>query len=235
MKPAIFCWSGGKDSAYALHQVLQEQQYEVKYLLTNINDHFQRITMHGVREALLNQQAEAIGIPLLKMRVREGSNAEYEQNMEKLLLQVKAEGVTHVIFGDIFLEDLREYREQNLQKVGLQAVFPLWKKDTRQLIDSFIAEGFKTIVCCIDDAALDETWVGRDIDADFVAALPPVVDPCGENGEYHTFCYQAPYFSRAITFTLGEKIYKPLPINTNAVCSSPSQTRGFWFCDLIPA
>ena len=235
MKPAIFCWSGGKDSAYALYQVLQDKQYEVKYLLTTINDQFQRISMHGVRESLLDLQAAAIGIPLLKVRVREGSNAEYERGMEKLLLQAKAEGVSHVVFGDIFLEDLRQYREQNLQKVGLLGVFPLWKQDTHQLINRFMADGFKTIVCCTNDAYLDERWVGRDIDASFVAELPPSVDPCGENGEYHTFCYQAPYFSRAIALTVGEKIYRPLTINTNAESSSISQTPGFWFCDLIPA
>lgn len=125
---ALFCWSGGKDSAMALHHVLEEGKYEVVALLTTLNLTFKRISMHGVREELLEQQVKAIGLPLLKVYVSEGTNTEYEQAMEKLLLEQKAKGVTKVIFGDIFLEDLRAYREKNLEKVGLNAVFPLWKK-----------------------------------------------------------------------------------------------------------
>ncbi|MCB1660720.1 MAG: ATP-binding protein, partial [Pseudomonadales bacterium] len=145
MKQAIFCWSGGKDSAYALHQILQAAEYEVKYLLTTINGEFGRISMHGVRESLLEQQAAAIGIPLLKVKVYQGSNSEYEQQMAQTLLQAKAEGISHVIFGDIFLADLRAYREKNLAQVGLEAVFPLWQKNTTQLINDFITQDFKTI------------------------------------------------------------------------------------------
>lgn len=234
MKQAIFCWSGGKDSAYALHQILQAGEYEVKYLLTTINGEFQRISMHGVRELLLEQQASAIGIPLLKVKVYQGSNSEYEQQMAQTLLQAKAEGISHVIFGDIFLADLRAYREKNLAQVGLEAVFPLWQKNTTQLINDFIAQGFKTITCCVSDAYLNEQWVGREINQQFVAELPAQVDACGENGEYHSFCYDAPYFKHAVAFELGEKVYKPLEIkSTDAVCSSDNQTQGFWFCDLI--
>ena len=234
MKKAIFCWSGGKDSAYALHQILQAGEYDVKYLLTTINGEFKRISMHGVRESLLEQQAMMIGIPLLKVMVYEGSNVEYEQQMAHTLLQAKAEGVTHVIFGDIFLADLRTYREQNLAKVGLEAVFPLWQKNTQQLIEDFVAQGFKTVTCCVSDAYLDETWVGRDINHAFIEELPSQVDACGENGEYHTFCYDAPYFKQAIAVAIGEKVYKPLLIKTtDAVCQSDNQTKGFWFCDLL--
>ena len=231
---AIFCWSGGKDSSYALHKILSEKQFEVKYLLTTVNEKFKRISMHGVRQELLHLQASSLGIPLLKVFVSEGTNTEYEQQMEKTLLDVKAEGISHVIFGDIFLEDLRAYREKNLAKVDMKAVFPLWKINTRWLIEDFVDKGFKTITCCINDGYLSEDWAGREIDKLFIQELPDTVDPCGENGEFHTFCFGGPIFNRKIDFTIGEKIYKPLIVETDSVCTSTSSTKGFWFCDLIP-
>ncbi len=230
---ALFCWSGGKDSAYCLHKVLSENLFDVRYLMTTVNDTFKRISMHGVREELLDKQIESIGIPSIKIRIKEGSNSEYEQLMERALLKAKEEGITHVIFGDIFLEDLRMYRENNLAKVGLQAVFPLWKMNTAALIRDFIDKKFKTITCCINDGYFDETWVGREIDGQFIAQLPHQVDPCGENGEYHTFCYEGPLFRKAIPVSCGEKIYKPLDYPLDAVCKSTVQTKGFWYCDLI--
>ncbi len=233
---AIFSWSGGKDSSYCLDQVLNDGQYEVCYLLTTLNHNFKRVSMHGVREGLLDAQAASIGLPLLKAWVKEGTNEEYERQMEAILLQAKSEGIEYVIFGDIFLEDLRAYRENNLAKVGMKAVFPLWKMDTAQLINSFIAQGFKTVTCCVNDAYLNESWVGIDIDKPFIERLPSQVDPCGENGEFHTFCYQGPIFKTAINFTIGEKIYKPLEIKMAAddVCTSAAKVKGFWFCDLLP-
>ena len=233
---AVFCWSGGKDSAYCLHKVLSEKSFDVKYLLTTMNDEFKRISMHGVREALLDKQVEAIGIPLLKVKVREGTNNEYEKQMEAVLLKAKSEGINHVIFGDIFLEDLRVYRENNLAKLKMKAVFPLWKKDTTFLINDFIKQGFKTITCCVNDGYLSEEWVGREIDNSFIKQLPTNVDPCGENGEYHTFCYDGPLFKNKIEFTGGEKVYKALQVKTDDTCatSSPIITKGFWFYDLIP-
>lgn len=228
---AIFCWSGGKDSAYTLHKVLTEGQFDVKYLLTTINGTFRRISMHGVREELLDLQAEAIGIPLLKVRVSEGTNSEYEKLMEATLLKAKAEGIEHVIFGDIFLEDLRTYRENNLAKVGMRGVFPIWKQDTTFLINDFVKKGFRTVLCCTNDAYLGRDWAGREIDQNFIDQLPKGVDPCGENGEYHTFCYEGPLFINKIEFTLGEKVYKPLEMKT----TETSNTKGFWFCDLLPA
>lgn len=206
MKPkAIFCWSGGKDSALALYKVLQQNNYEVVALLTTLNAQFKRISMHGVREDLLDKQALSVGLPLIKMYVSEGTNAEYEKNMETLLLQYKAQGVTKVIFGDIFLEDLRTYREKNLAKVGLDAVFPLWKKDTYKLIDEFLNLGFKTVTCCVNDAYLAEDKVGEEITFNFINTLPSIVDPCGENGEFHTFCYDGPLFKTLVKFNIGEK------------------------------
>jgi uncharacterized protein (TIGR00290 family) len=233
---AIFSWSGGKDSSYCLHKVLTENVYEVCYLLTTVNANFKRVSMHGVREELLDEQANAIGIPLLKVWVTEGTNTEYEKQMEALLVKAKSEGIEHVIFGDIFLEDLRTYRETNLARVNMKAVFPLWKINTTQLIDDFIKQGFKTITCCVNDGYLNEAWVGKEIDTKFINELPDNVDPCGENGEYHTFCYDGPLFEKPISFTTGEKIYKPLYIKTtDDICSSNVVTKGFWFIDLMPA
>jgi uncharacterized protein (TIGR00290 family) len=232
---AIMCWSGGKDSTYCLYKVLSEELFDVKYLLTTVNEYFHRISMHGVREELLDLQAQAICLPLLKVGVSDGTNKEYEQKMEKVLLQAKAEGITHVIFGDIFLEDLRTYREKNLAKIGMTAVFPIWKMDTTALINDFIEQKFKTVVVCTNDGYLGKDWVGRGIDLDFLRELPASVDPCGENGEYHTFCYDGPLFQRKIDFTLGEKVYRSLETKNTDSCSLPSeiQTRGFWFCDLL--
>ena len=234
---AIFCWSGGKDSSYCLYKVLSENIFDVNYLLTTINDTFKRISMHGVREELLDIQCESVGIPLLKVRVSEGTNDEYEKQMEAVLLQAKSEGIDTVIFGDIFLEDLRTYREANLAKVGMKAIFPLWKMDTSTLIKDFIDLQFKTIVCCTNDGYLGDEWTGREIDKSFVEQLPADVDPCGENGEYHTFCFAGPLFKKKIDFTIGEKIYKALEVKTDTDCTLPGNnaTKGFWFCDLIPA
>lgn len=232
----IFSWSGGKDSSYCLHKVLQEDIFDVKYLLTTVNENFKRVSMHGVREELLDMQADSIGIPLLKVMVKEGTNAEYELQMEALLKKAKAEGITLVVFGDIFLEDLKVYRENNLAKVGMKAVFPIWKTDTTILIKDFIAKDFKTITCCVNDGYLNETWVGKEIDAAFVKDLPTNVDACGENGEYHTFCYEGPIFKKKIDFSVGEKIYKPLEIKTtdSSLCTTNTVTKGFWFVDLVP-
>lgn len=230
----IFCWSGGKDSALALYKIVLEDKYEIVSLLTTLNAVFKRVSMHGVREELLEQQAASIGLPLVKMYVTEGTNAEYEKEMEKLLLEYKAKGVTKVIFGDIFLVDMRSYRENNLSKVGLKAEFPLWKKNTTELINEFLKLNFKTITCCVNDAYLNEEKVGVEIDPEFIKSLPENVDPCGENGEYHTFCYDGPIFKKTIRFTVGEKIYKPLEIKKSDCDLESSQTKGFWFCDLIP-
>ena len=233
---AIFCWSGGKDSSYCLHKVLTEKLFDVKYLLTTVNDQFKRISMHGVREELLDAQAAAIGLPLLKVRVSAGTNAEYEKQMATVLLKAKSEGITNVIFGDIFLEDLKKYREANLAKLGMKGIFPIWKMDTSELIKDFISQGFKAVVCCANDGWLGEEWAGREIDGAFIKELPATVDPCGENGEFHTFCYNGPLFKKKINFTVGKKVYKPLEEKTADACALPSNvtTKGFWFCDLLP-
>lgn len=230
----LFCWSGGKDSALALYKVILEDRYEILALLTTLNETLKRVSMHGVREELLKQQAISIGLPLVKMYVNEGTNAEYENEMEVVLLEYKAKGVSKIIFGDIFLEDLRLYRENNLSKVGLHAEFPLWKKNTKELINEFIKLNFKTITCCVNDAYLNEYKVGVEVDSEFIKSLPENVDLCGENGEFHTFCYDGPIFKTPIRFLIGEKIYKPLEIKKMEGDLEKSATKGFWFCDLIP-
>ena len=234
MIPAVFCWSGGKDSALCLYKVREEKKYDVRFLLTTVSEEFRRISMHGVREELLEEQARQAGIPLIKIYVREGTNSEYEARMEEMLLSLKRQGIHHVIFGDIFLQDLREYREKNLAKVEMQGIFPLWKKDTKKLAEEFLSLGFKTYTCCTNDAYLGKEWVGRRLDENFLSELPPNVDPCGENGEYHTFCFQGPIFRFPIDVSIGEKIYRHLEIKQASDCNLPqSQTKGFWYCDLF--
>lgn len=216
-----------------MYRTIVENRYDVSYLLTTVNKHVQRVSMHGVREALLQAQAEALGVPLLKVEMEESSNEAYERQMESVLLKAKAEGIEHVIFGDIFLEDLRAYREANLAKVGMKAVFPLWGRATDELLREFIAKDFRTLLCCTNDAYLGEDWLGREIDERFLRELPAGVDPCGENGEYHTFCFDGPVFRKKIDFLCGETVYKPLDINTAENPGMPV-TKGFWFIDLLP-
>ncbi|MGH7950519.1 MAG: diphthine--ammonia ligase [Limisphaerales bacterium] len=238
----VFCWSGGKDSALALNRILRDDRYEIVSLLTTCNEHFQRVSMHGVRLELLNKQAEAIGLPLEKIFMsRRSSNDEYQQKMSACLLAHKSRGVSACVFGDIFLEDLKRWREENLAKVGMRGIFPIWKNDSRELIREFIALDFGTVICCVNDAYLGEDSVGRNIDEEFIRALPANVDPCGENGEFHSFAFAGPVFKQPLKFKLGDKVYRPVEVThpsdstTSYVCpSSPRQTKGFWFCDLLP-
>jgi uncharacterized protein (TIGR00290 family) len=236
----VFCWSGGKDSALALHRLRVEGRYDVVSLLTTCNEHFQRVSMHGVRVELLERQAAAIGLPLEKVFVSQrSSNEEYQQKMSACLLAHKARGVTACAFGDIFLEDLKRWREENLAKVGMRGIFPIWKIDTRELMREFFALDFSTVICCVNDAYLGEDAVGRNIDADFIDSLPADVDPCGENGEFHSFAFAGPIFQQPLRIKAGEKVYRPVeekhPGATSDVCPLPGarRTRGFWFCELL--
>lgn len=232
-KKAIFNWSSGKDSALALCKTLKENKFEVTSLLTSINKEFQRISMHGVHVSLLEKQAESLGLPLIKMELpKEPSMEEYRNIMSKTMSEIRQNGVTHSIFGDIFLEDLKKYREDQLQSIGMKGVFPLWKIDTQNLIKEFLDLGFKTIVTCVNETYLDKSFAGRIIDEDFLKDLPKNVDPCGENGEFHTFCFDGPIFKNPIEFEIGEivkKTYtKPKTDNDNE-----EGEYVFWFCDLI--
>jgi uncharacterized protein (TIGR00290 family) len=228
MQKAIFCWSGGKDSSLALYKVLQQKQFEVCYLLTTISGKHKRVAMHGIREELLDAQAAAIGIPQLKVYTYEPTNEAYEKAMETTLLRAKEEGIEHVLFGDIFLEDLRQYRERNLEKVGMKAVFPLWKQDTGKLIDEFLALGFKTVVCCVNANCLDKQHVGKLLSRAFIKSLPAGVDVCGENGEFHTFCFEGPLFKYPVPVHVKDIVYKPLAATDNS-----SNAKGFWYSEIV--
>jgi uncharacterized protein (TIGR00290 family) len=233
--PVIMSWSGGKDSSYALHELLKDPRCEVKYLLSTFNGNYRRLSMHGVREELIEAQASSIGIPLIKVYVYDASNTEYEQRMSEILLKVKAEGIGTIAFGDIFLQDLRRYREDQMNSIGMKCMFPIWKKDTKWLANDFIEKGFRTVTCCVNDGILDEKWCGRIIDSTFLAELPPGVDHCGENGEFHSFCYNAPIFTKPINVRIGEKIYRTMHINADdhPATNIDPVNRGFWFSDLL--
>ena len=236
---SFFNWSGGKDSALALYHLLKDKNYSVEKLLTNINGEYKRISMHGVREALLQQQSDAIGIPLQKLVLSEQpSMAEYEKHMMDTMTQLQEEKFTHSVFGDIFLEDLKEYRETQLGKVGMTAVFPIWKRDTTELIHEFIDLGFKTIVVCVNEKHLDKSFCGRIIDKDFIKDLPGNVDACGENGEFHTFVFDGPIFKHPVPFTNGDIVHRkyiaPKDQNDNCFQHAINEEYGFYFCDLLP-
>lgn len=235
MKPkALFNWSSGKDSALALYKILQEDQYEVKTLLTSINKEFQRISMHGVHVLLLEQQAALLNIPLTKMELpKEPSMEEYQEIMNTTMSEIQAQGITHSIFGDIFLEDLRQYREKQLNSIGMQSVFPLWKQNTATLIQEFLKLGFKTIVTCVNGTYLDKSFAGRIIDQQFLDDLPENVDPCGENGEFHTFTFDGPLFKSPVLFEIGETVKKTYP-KPKSNPEDQDEDYVFWFCDLIP-
>lgn len=235
MKPkALFNWSSGKDSALALYKILQDDEYEVKTLLTSINKEFQRISMHGVHVLLLERQASHLGIPLTKMELpKEPSMEEYQRVMNATMNEIQAQGITHSIFGDIFLEDLRQYREKQLNTIGIQAVFPLWKQNTSDLIREFLKLGFKTIVTCVNGMYLDKSFAGRVIDQQFLDDLPKNVDPCGENGEFHTFTFDGPIFKNPVQFEIGETVKKTYP-KPKSNPEDRDEEYVFWFCDLLP-
>lgn len=241
----IFNWSGGKDSSLCLYKILQENKYDVLCLLTSINEKYQRISMHGVRVELLEAQTKSIGIPLVKMEIPEMPTMEiYEKTMSKTLTALKEQGATASVFGDIFLDDLRVYRENKLSEINLKGIFPLWKKSTNQLIREFIDLGFKTIVSCVNANYLDKSFVGRIIDEDFLNDLPENVDPCGENGEFHTFVFDGPLFKEPLSIETGEIVYKEYTPSQKKDddsydCSKPNdETKekvdyGFWYCDIL--
>jgi uncharacterized protein (TIGR00290 family) len=217
----VLAWSGGKDSAMALHALLTNGQYHVVSLLTTICELYGRISHHGVRVELLKQQAAALGIPLHEIYLS-GANCsmeDYEAVMAKVMLEYKEKGVLTVAFGDVFLQDLREYREHNLAKVGAKAIFPIWHRDTTEIVRTFIGLGFKAYLTCVDGEKLGRAFAGRPIDADLMRDLPDRVDPCGENGEFHSFVYDGPIFRRPVDLSVGEIVLRDVR----------------YFADLVPA
>ena len=222
-------WSGGKDAALALYYLQRQNEYEIAGLLTSINSQYDRVSMHGVRRSLLEQQVKSIGLPLDILAIPGVvSMDDYDRLMKWKMASFKEQNITHAAFGDIFLEDLRMYRENKLQENKIESVFPLWKRNTTELVREILALGFKTITVCVNANLLDESFVGRVVDEQFLADLPPNVDPCGENGEFHTFVFDGPIFSKPIEFKIGEKVYRTYEAPENANWNS-----AFWYCDLI--
>jgi len=220
MENVLVSWSGGKDSAIALYEILKTQNYQISALLTTVTEDYNRISMHGVRSILLERQVASLGFPLEKVLIpKNASNEEYESNMGQVLARYKETGVSSVVFGDIFLEDLRRYREEKLASLGMRGIFPLWKSETRELALSLNVLGFKAISTCVDSQMLGRQFAGRQIDAQFLTELPPGVDPCGENGEYHSFVFDGPIFKESVAYTPGEVVLRE---------------NRFFYCDLIP-
>jgi uncharacterized protein (TIGR00290 family) len=217
-EPVIISWSGGKDSALALAESLRDDSYEVMGLLTTVTRDYDRISMHGVRRALLWEQAVSLRLPLTEAVIGAGaSNTEYEAAFAASLAEFRAAGVRRVVFGDLFLADIRAYRERQLAALGMQCLFPVWGRDTTKLAGEFVAAGYRAVLCCVDPRRLDGPFCGREFDAALLGDLPEGVDPCGENGEFHTFVYDGPIFDRPVACRRGEVVSRD----------------GFWYCDLV--
>ncbi|MFD2720532.1 ATP-binding protein [Hymenobacter monticola] len=242
-QPAIFNWSGGKDSALALYKVQQSGQYRIQTLLTTVSEPYQRISMHGVRTTLLDRQTASLGLPCRQLFLPETPSMDaYERLMASTMDELRRAGAATAIFGDIFLEDLRRYREEKLAAAGWEAIFPLWGVPTSELMREFLSLGFKTITTCVNDRYLDQSFVGCVIDEQFLRDLPPNVDPCGENGEFHTFVFDGPNFREPVAFEKGEIVhrrYTPAPKNNDAdyECGADADPspfdNGFWYCNLV--
>jgi uncharacterized protein (TIGR00290 family) len=223
-KKILLSWSSGKDSAWTLHvlrqrALLQRDEVEVVGLLTTINTHFQRVAMHGTRHALLKAQAEAARLPLWEVPLPwPCSNEVYEQAMSAACTSALQQGISAIAFGDLFLEDVRRYREDRLRGTGLEPMFPLWRCNTQELIREMLDGGLRARIVCVDPSKLPGDFVGRDLDYDLLSRLPTTVDPCGENGEFHTFAYAGPMF------------HQPIPVKDGEVVSR----EGFLYADVLP-
>jgi uncharacterized protein (TIGR00290 family) len=216
----LLSWSGGKDSAMCLYELKKRGDYEVMALLTTVTEGYDRISMHGVRRELLDRQAAALELPLEKIYIpKNATNGDYEARMRAVLEKYFRDGVESVAFGDIFLEDIKKYREKNLAQIGMRGLFPIWKRDSLELAQSFITSGFRAVIVCVNPQALDASFAGKVIDQEFLESLPAGVDPCGENGEFHSYVFDGPTFKEKIGFRLGEVI----------------ERNSFWYCDLVPA
>jgi uncharacterized protein (TIGR00290 family) len=219
MEKILLCWSGGKDSAMALHELQKSRKCEVISLLTTITEGYDRVSLHGVRRALVRKQAQSLGLPLEEVFIpQDCPDQEYESRMRAALAGFREAAVSRVAFGDIFLEEVRRYREDNLSRLDMKGLFPLWGRDTAELIPSFIALGFQAVTVCVDAKVLDNGFVGRILDRDFLASLPAGIDPAGENGEFHSFVFNGPIFKEKISYGLGDKVCRD----------------SLHFCDLLP-
>ena len=219
MVEVAMSWSGGKDSTLALYELQQSSDYHVTTLLTTLSRETDRVGIHHVRRELIEQQAAAVGVPLRVAYIpAAASNAEYEAALGSALASLRKERIEHIAFGDLFIEDIRTYRDAFMARNGMRPLYPIWGRDTRQLATDFVAQGFKAVTSCVDLRVLCASFVGRVIDDVFLADLPATADPCGENGEFHSFVFDGPNFRHPIEFTVAERIEE-----------SP-----FCFCDLQP-
>jgi len=218
-EPVALAFSGGKDSSLSLHALRAEDRFEVAALVTTVTEGYDRISMHGVRRSLLREQAASIGLPLTEVTIPpRASNEIYERAMGEAFTRLGDRGIRRVAFGDLFLEDVRDYRLRQLGALGLECEFPLWGRPTGALARTFVDEGFRARIVCLDPAALDASFGGRTFDGAVLADLPEGVDPCGENGEFRTFVFEGPIFGRPVAVSVGEVVERD----------------GFWFCDLLP-
>ncbi|MDQ2935918.1 MAG: diphthine--ammonia ligase [Acidobacteriota bacterium] len=214
----LMSWSGGKDSCLALYEI-QQAQIRVAALLTTVTRDYDRISMHGVRRELLEEQADKLGLPLHQILIsKDATNEEYEMKMAEAFSEYNKRGINSIAYGDLFLEDVKIYREQFLARQRMRGLFPVWKRDTSRFIKEFIELGFKAVVSCVNSRVLDQSFAGRIIDEAFLSSLPVNVDPCGENGEFHTFVYDGPTFNKPVKFSIGDTVLRET----------------FWFCDLLP-
>ncbi|UII77277.1 diphthine--ammonia ligase [Flagellimonas sp. HMM57] len=223
-----FNWSSGKDSALAFYYLQRKNNVEIDLLLTTLNKHHNRVSMHGLHREVLEAQAKAIGTPLDILEVPENpSMDEYNALMKNKVLDLKSRGYTQTVFGDIFLDDLKQYREDMLQPLGIEPIFPIWKKDTKALIHEFIELGFKAVIVCINNSKLNASFLGKELSVELVEKFPEDIDPCGENGEFHTFCFDGPIFQTPVPFEIGEKVFRDY--------DNPSDIKNsitFGFCDI---
>jgi uncharacterized protein (TIGR00290 family) len=210
-QPVLVAWSGGKDSALALQEVLRDERYRVVALVTTVTSEYDRISMHGVRRGLLHRQAQALGLPLQEVVIPpDASNEEYERQMEATLTAARTRfaGLAAVVFGDLFLADVRAYRERMLARIGMRGLFPLWLRDTRALAADCVRQGYKAVLVCVDSHALPGAFAGREYDAALLDDLPPGIDLCGENGEFHTFVYAGPILHESVPHRRGEVVVR---------------------------
>src|SRR5688500_11772805 len=215
----LMSWSGGKDSCIALYEMQKAQNYRVAALLTTLTRGYDRISMHGVRRELLEKQAASLGLPLHQVFIsKDATNDEYEMRMSEAFSEYRERQIDSIVFGDLFLEDIRNYRELFLARHKMRGLFPVWMRDTTSFIKGFIELGFKAVVTCVDSKVLDQSFAGRMIDREFLSALPGDVDPCGENGEFHSFVVDGPIFAEPLRFSRGETVSR----------------ESFWFRDLLP-
>ncbi len=237
---SILSWSSGKDAAYTLHQLVENQQ-KPNLLLTTVNKDFDRVSMHGLRIELLEKQAEVLNIPLHKIPLaKDVDMATYNQIMQEHLLNLKQQGYNKVYFGDIFLEDLKAYRTKQMNSIQMATGFPIWGYSTKELAVKIIQSGIKAVVVSTNAKLLDDSFVGRHYDEEFLNDLPENVDWCGENGEFHTFVYDSPDFKEPISYTLGDKIFKTFKPcsqkdrnNYNENVKKTDWDTGFWYIDLL--